>query len=174
MRARGWLVAAVAVLGAGCARLDWQEYTAPNGQFRVMMPGRPRPQTLTDKTPSGEITLNAVVTELPGGAYLAAWADLPPDLKLDLDQRVQGIATRYGGQVQSVEPVEKDGFPGRAFTIKTTKPAGEAVGRVYQLQNHLYQLLVIGSRVRDSSADVGPFFSSFHLINPVNVERRGQ
>jgi hypothetical protein len=173
-------VGAALLVIAGCGGLNWQEYTSNEGGFTVLLPGAGRSKTHTvqpskefkekmetEKTPVGPVTMNTTVVELPEGAFLVAWADLPANMPLDLDARLDALAGRYRGPIARKEKVEFLGTEGREFEIDTRNPPGEAVGRLYQVKNRLYQLLVVGSHVRASSAEVRRFLDSFRLGNPL-------
>jgi hypothetical protein len=159
---------AALLLLAGCSEVKWQEHASKEGRFTVEMPGSPKAQTFTEQLKDpGPITLNAAVVELPRGAFLAAWADLPPKIPVDLNKSIDALAGRYQGKIKGQpEDVEIDGFKGKSFVLDTTRPYGQAVGRVYQVQNRLYQVFVLGENVQGSS-EAERFLKSFRLINPL-------
>jgi hypothetical protein len=172
MTGRRWVGLALLLL-AGCSEVKWQEYSSKDGRYTVEMPGSPKTQTFTEQLKDdkgadlGPITLNAAVVELPRGAFLAAWADLPPKIPVDLKKSIEALAGRYQGKIKGQpEDVEIDGFKGKSFVLDTTHPYGQAVGRVYQVQNRLYQLLVLGENVQGSS-EAERFLKSFKLVNPL-------
>jgi hypothetical protein len=159
----------VVLVLAGCGGVHWQEHTSNDGGFKVLMPGAPKKESHTVETSNGPITFNAAVVELPPGAFVASWADLPPKVPIDLDKSIRQIAERYRGKVEGTpEALEKDGFPGKAFVLQTQEPAGHAVGRIYQVRNRLYVLLAVGTNVKEKgSAETNRFFDTFKLINPL-------
>jgi hypothetical protein len=165
MKTRGWLVGSMVLVAAGCG-VPWTEYRSADGGFTVVMPGTPKVQSHDEKTPQGKITINAAVVERPNAAFVAAWADLPPKIPLDLDQRLDAVAARYKGEITKKREIEVAGQPGLAFVMDTKKPAGQAVGRIFQVKDRIYQLLVVGSRVEGSS-EAERFFDTFKLINPL-------
>jgi hypothetical protein len=167
MTTRGYLAGAVLLLAAGCGGAQWQEYTSRDGGFKVLMPGAPRQQSHDQETPQGKITFNAAVVELHQGAFVAAWADLPPKIPMNLEDAVKKIAERYGGKVKESKSVEFQGSPGREFVIDSTKkPPGQAVGRIYQVENRLYELIVVGSQV-EGKYETERFLEKFHLLDPL-------
>jgi hypothetical protein len=168
MKMRGWLAASVVLLVAGCGGVHWQEYTSADGGFSVVMPGTPKKESHTVETPQGPITFNATVVELPHGAFVASWADLPPKIPMDLDKSVRQIAARYKGEVKEVRDDQFEGSPGKAFVLKTERPSGGAEGRIYQVKNRLYLLLAVGSDVKGKgSRETERFFSTFKLNSPL-------
>jgi hypothetical protein len=56
-----------------------------------------------------------------------------------------------------------DGHPAKAFEFEMGNPKGFAVGRVLVANNRLYQLIVMGSKISSSDADVKKFLDSFKL-----------
>jgi hypothetical protein len=164
MKTRGWLVGSVVLVLAGCAA-PWQEYRSTEGGFTVLLPGTPKVQSHEEKTSRGPITVNAAVVVRSEAAFVAAWADLPPEIPFDLDERLKAIADRYQGEIVKKREIEIEGRPGLEFVLETRKPHGQAVGRIVQIHNRLYRLLVVGSRVEGSS-EVEGFFRSFKLVNP--------
>ncbi len=171
MKTRGWLAGIVLLLAAGCGT-PWEEYSSADGRFKVVMPGVPKESSFNQDTPQGVITFNAAVVDRPHASFLVAWADVPPKLPFDLDKALDTLRAHYSlsdkekAVVKEKHPVEKAGQPGLAFVMDTRKPAGQAVGRLYQVQNRLYQLLVLGSKVEGSS-EAERFFETFRLINPL-------
>jgi hypothetical protein len=169
-----WRVLAVGVVTlalTGC--LPWQTYTSTEAAYQVDMPGKPQLRSHTvqrkfDKKEYKTYTLNTAVVSLPQGAFLSAWADLPVGIELDLPTQVQEIAAQYKAQVSHEEAAPQlAGVPGIAFRLNTTRPAGEGAGRLWQFQNRLYVLLVLGPRVDPHSGEVERFFNSFKLTNPL-------
>jgi hypothetical protein len=169
-----WRMAAVAVVMlalAGC--LPWQTYTSTDGAYSVDLPGKPRLQQHTlkkrfDKKEYATYTLNTAVVPLPEGAFLSAWADLPPGVRLDLNNQAQAIAGSYEGTVTATGPAPKlEGEPGVEFSLDTRRPPGKGVGRLWQYHNRLYLLLVLGPKVDTQSSEVSRFFGSFQLVDPL-------
>jgi hypothetical protein len=167
MRLRAGVVGVVLLTLAGCDRHPWQEYRSAEGHYRVEMPGRPQIENHTIKPGKLTYTMTTAVVSLHGGAYLTAWADLPVGIDPEMRKQVQFIADRYGATVTGTESSELAGSPGLAFTLTTTKPPGEAAGRLWQFKNRLYLALVLGDRVRADDSDVVRFFESFKLIDPL-------
>ncbi len=168
MKMRGWLAAAVVLFLGGCLEVHWQEYTSADGGFSVLMPGTPKKESQTVETKQGPITFNAAVVELPHGAFVASWADLPPKIPMNLTRSVQEIADHYHGQVKEVHDAELAGSPGKAFVLKTERPSGEAEGRIYQFKNRLYLLLALGSNAKVlGSRETERFFGTFKLNSPL-------
>jgi hypothetical protein len=164
MKTRGWLVGWL-MLAAGCAA-PWEHYSSPEGGFTVDMPGPPKKETHDQKTPQGVITFNAVVANRPHASYMAAWADVPPKLPIDLDAFLKSLVKNYQGTVQEKREVELAGRPGMEFVLKTNKPQGQVAGRVYHLKDRLYELLVVGHEA-GRPAEAEKFFETFKLVSPL-------
>jgi hypothetical protein len=155
-------LAAVVVLlvPLGCGQLNWQEFSSPEGQFSVLMPGTPK----AESRQQGPLTVKAWGVEVRNAAYMASTTDLPPGGLFDYAGGIQAMATTHQGKVLSQTDWALDGSKGKGFEMEINQPKGYAVGRMAVVNNRLYQLLVMGSSVRESDANVQKFFNSFKLI----------
>lgn len=170
LRRTGWgmFLAVFAVVGCGGGAAEWKEINSQEGRFTVRMPGSVKEEKLQqEKTPVGPLTLIVHVSESGKDTYRVEYTDLPPKVPFELADFVQPIAARYDGKVTEEKEHEFAGHKGRAFEIEAQKPKGYVTGRVYVVQNRLYQLLAIGPNARASSAEVKKFFDSFKLIDPL-------
>jgi hypothetical protein len=171
MRGRLAAMGVLTLMLTGC--LPWQSYTSTEGAFRVEMPGKPHRQSHTlkkkfDNRTFKTYTLNTAVVQLPHGAFLAAWADLPPGIQLDLPTQAQEIAAQYQGTLGHQGPAPQlAGVPGLDFQFTTKRPPGEGAARLWQFHNRLYLLLVLGPHVDPRADEVERFFGSMQLINPL-------
>jgi hypothetical protein len=164
MKTRGWLAGCVVLAAAGCG-VPWEKYSSPDGRFEIVMPGAPKLGSDNQETPQGVITFHPAVVDRAHASFVAAWADVPPKIPIDLGKRLDVLVGHYQGTNLQKHAIEKAGQPGLAFVMDTKKPVGQAAGQIFQIQNRLYQLLVVGSHVEGSS-DSERFFDTFKLINP--------
>jgi hypothetical protein len=166
MRSRA-VVAGVLLALAGCERYHWQNYRSPEGAYTVELPAKPRVENHTLKAKSGAETLTTATVEVSDAAFLSAWGDLPVGIRPDLQQQVADLARQYMGKVTLTQPNELAGSQGLSFTLETAKPQGQAAGRIWQVQNRMYLLLVLGRKVQPDDEEVKHFFESFQLVNPL-------
>jgi hypothetical protein len=126
----------------------------------LLMPGKPKSETRDQKG----LTLHNFVVEGRDTAYLASYAELPPG-GFDYAKGVQGVADAQGGKILTQSDFTVDGNTGKSYEIEISKPkAGFAAGRMVVIDGRLYQLLVVGSKIRATDPDVNKFFESFKLI----------
>ncbi len=147
------------VLPAGCGKIEFKDFTSPEGKFTILMPGTPEKKTQTIHN----MMLVMYGMNVKNGAYAAGYADIPPGTPFSLPGAVQGIAGSHGGKVLSEKDYTLEGKTGREFEIETTTPKGFVSGRVIVINNRLYQILALGTNARLSNADVQKFLNSFKL-----------
>jgi hypothetical protein len=165
MRKQCCLSAALLVLlAAGCKQPSWEQFTNQEGKFTVLMPGKPKYET-RDKD---QLKVHNFVVEGRDYAYLVSYTDLPrggvDNLEAVYAEGVKGVAATQGGKILSQSDFTIDGHTGKSYEIEVTKPkAGFAAGRMVVIDGRLYQLLVMGSKIRATDADVNKFFDSFKV-----------
>lgn len=162
-------LAAFLLTGCGGGKAEWKEIHSKDGRFKVTLPSAAREDKYqAEKTPVGPLTFVVHLGEAGKDTYRVEYADLPPKVPYDeLKDFVQPITTRYEGKVTKEEGIEVAGHKGWAFEIDAQKPKGHVAGRVFVVENRLYQLLAVGPEVSGSSADVKKFFDSFKLDDPL-------
>jgi hypothetical protein len=152
---------------AGCqgdVEDDFQEFSSPEGGFRVDMPGRPSPGTRRSRFGEWKEFVLPVGRE---AEYLVAYLDLTdadaPDQVLN---DVVGVeATSMKGKVESETKVTLDGkYPGRDVRIPMPNRKGMVRSRVYVVGKRLYQVTVAGSVKFVDTASPGRFLDSFALL----------
>ena len=155
-------VAVGLVLAAGCGpKMDWKEFTGPDGKFTVLMPGTPKEQSQPAPVPG--LTVKMYMVDLGSSAFAVSTTDLPPGTPFDYTAGVQGAIQGYQGKLLSSTDVTIGGSKGKAFEAEIAKPKGYVSGQMVVVNNRLYQLIAIGSNARTSNPDVQKFFDSFKL-----------
>jgi hypothetical protein len=145
---------------AGCSKVDFQEFTSPEGKFSILMPGTPEKKTQTTLG----LTVVMFGKEVRNGAYAVGYADIPSGVPTSLSGAVQGIARSHNGKILSENDYLFEGTKGKEFEVEISKPKGFISGRVILINNRLYQMFAMGTNARLSDSDVQKFLKSFKLI----------
>lgn len=160
------LAVAFVIPTTGCKKPEFQEFSPPDGRFKVQMPGKPSKQERDEQG----LHLTAYTVENRNEAFMVAYSDIPNHLRHDLDGAVQGFAQKAGGtnvQSKGSSQTTKGEFLGwREFemAISTPKP-GYAAGRVLFARGRLYMVISVGTENRLTNPDVQKFISSFSLTD---------
>jgi len=150
----------VVVTTVGCGGSpNFTEFSSPEGKFTILMPGTPEKKT------QDALGLKLVMygANVRNGAYAAGYADIPPGTPVDLHGAVDGIAKGQAGKILSEKDVTVEGATAREFEVESTKPKGHVAGRVFVINNRLYQIFAAGSNLRLADADIQKFLDSFKL-----------
>jgi hypothetical protein len=144
-----------------------KEFVCAEGKFRVMLPGTPREQT---QRVAG-ITMKMFMVEQGGGAYMAAFADVPirsDEPEWQTQQRLNGARDGALRNVQGV--LVREGRirlhgrePGREIEANLPNQRGVLRARFYIVGRRMYQVMVVGNRQWVSSGDADRFLNSLSL-----------
>jgi hypothetical protein len=104
--------------------------------------------------------------DVKNAAFMVGYADLPGKSNtFDYTASVNAMTGTWKGKVEYQKPVKIEGVDGVEFESKITSPAaGWAAGRIFVKDGRLYQLLVLGAKIRAESKDVQEFWNSFKLL----------
>jgi hypothetical protein len=140
----------------------WQDYESKEGKFRCQMPGKVK----TESRSQLGITLHAHAVDMKNSAYMIGYADLPGAVNaFDYTACVNAMVNTWRGKVLYQKNVKVEGSDGVEFEAKITSPAdGWAAGRVFVKDGRMYQLLILGAKIRAESKDVQQFWNSFKLL----------
>ncbi|MDP9317284.1 MAG: hypothetical protein M3R24_41585 [Chloroflexota bacterium] len=156
----------------------WIELSPSGKGFSVLMPGKPDLDKQYLETPFGRVPVSIYPIELPTVTYMTGLITYPKDFVRASDPSKMlagaqaGAIKNIDGRLVHEEEITIDGYPGRAFTAegtvkepsKTQLPVGSLVhGRLFVVENNLYQLIVFGAKENLPKSDIDKFFSSFKL-----------
>jgi hypothetical protein len=170
-RARALPTLALLLLAAGCQRkpVSLQEFTPEEGGFTVLMPGKPQKKSLNIPTAQGNLPGVAYGVEVPNGAFVVGYFDIPPGGQYDCLAGVRGVADQFQGEVTVAQEGTFAGGAGREFEIAARKPKGYVCGRIFVVRNRVYMLHAMGGNYHLKDPDVRQFLDSFRLAD----DRRG-
>jgi hypothetical protein len=149
----------------------WQEYKSATGKFTVQVPSKPQEQSQDQTTDVGTIKLNMVIAEANDSGYFVGYADFPSkvadpaDIQKGLADSVKGSVSNLKGEIKSEKEYLLGDIPCRDFEAGGKVQATDVSmkGRFCLADNRLYQVFVLGSKEKFSTADVDRFITSFKI-----------
>jgi hypothetical protein len=172
-----------AVLGllalGGCTRSEWRELAISDAGFSVLMRGDPHYARQQVKTPAGPMFADAYSSDRPDSYFAAGYADYPLGLVLASppEQVFAGVRETWvrrisGKIVASDSKLKLHGkYPGTEFTAEGKMNGADAFvqGRLYLVDQRLYQVIAMGRKSEVPQATVNRFLNSFRLIPQSSV-----
>jgi hypothetical protein len=145
------------------------EFRCPEGKFRVLVPAKPKTQTLN----VGGVSARVYTAENPEGGYAVAYADLPIPAGEPLEttrKRLLGARTEMIRNIDATlkgeSAVTLDGkYPGLEVRAELPYLKGIVRGRVYLVGQRMYQIVAIGTPAWVNSAGATRFLNSLTLTH---------
>ncbi len=152
----------------------WREFTAPDGQFTVLMPGMPKRKTQIQKTYMGEITLEIFLAQPPEqeAAYIVTYNEFPnsymqmnsPQKIMDEAQYVELTTTK--SRLLNQRNIRSSNFqPGKE--IEYVNAIGKVTKtRMFIAHNRLYKVMAIVSKQQHETLNktITGYLNSFQLV----------
>jgi hypothetical protein len=145
------------------AQPTWSKFSPKDGNFSVLMPGKPKEEQKTGTSPDEPVEDRTYSVETKEGLFIVAYADFAQDIaqanpKDVLDEVTKGFATG-GTKVVSQREISLNGTPGRE--VEYTVAAGlNAQARIFLVDKRLYLVQVVTTKNEDRQR----FLNSFQLI----------
>ena len=171
-----WIALVFLLLAAACSDPSWREVASSDGGFRIRMHGDPRVEQRSVDTPAGKITGHLYSLEGKDSVYAVGFADYPRQILQAshpasmfsgvrdswlkrIDGQLEGKTTdiRLDGKWHGMEFAARGRLAGRDAWMR---------GRLYLVDNRLYQLIVFGSRETIPLSDINQFMGSFKVAQP--------
>lgn len=175
------LLAAAALLVAGCGGPSWQEQNIQAGGFRIMMRGDVHYDKNVLDTPVGKIEAHMYSMELKDSVFGVGYSDYPEQMVQSMAPRRLFMAVRdtwvrrINGRLQGDgADIRLEGkHPGMEIVAwgKVKDRDAYLKGRFYLVGNRLYQVVVFGNQDSMPLADINRFMESFKLIPQREVGR---
>lgn len=135
----------------------WKLYTAPDGRFTILMPGRPNRNTEYQKTYMGEITLEIFAAQPPKQevAYIVVYNDFPysygkitdPQAVLN-NARDMALKTTKSNLISQRNIRSYNNHPGKE--IEYINSGGKITkSRMYVAEGRLYQVMAITTKTAE-------------------------
>ncbi len=156
------------------AKSQWKVFTAPDGSFKILMPGKPEKKNQTQKTFMGPINLQIFLAK-PGKqqvAYVVVYNDFPdnygkmanPQELLDNAQKM-ALKTTQSKLVKQRNLRSYNGHPGKE--IEYINDAGKVTrNRMFFAHGRLYQAMVITTREQEKylKKSIQGYLNSFQVV----------
>ncbi|WP_066379799.1 MULTISPECIES: hypothetical protein [unclassified Anabaena] len=152
----------------------WQLFTAPDGRFTVLMPGKPIRDIQTQKTYMGEIDLLIFSAQPPRQevAYLVVYNDFPYSYaKMNDPQEIlnnvrdMALKTTQSNLISQRNIRSSNGHPGKEFSYIN---AGGKITRtrIYLAEGRLYQVMAITTKKQQQTLaqTITGFLNSFQIV----------
>jgi hypothetical protein len=154
---------------------QWRLFTAPDGSFSVLMPGKPKMLSQIQKTFMGEIDLKIFVGQPPAPqevAYIVTYNEFPysyaqlvnPQVILN-NARDMALKTTQSHLLAQRPIRSSNGHPGKEIEYINT--GGKITkNRMYVAEGRLYQVMVIITKKqrRTLSKTIDGYLNSFQVV----------
>jgi hypothetical protein len=175
VRTHGLLVGLLLAIAA-CSPGEWQPLTVSDGGFTVLMRGQPGYDRQRFETPAGAMEAHLYSSDQPQSYFAVGYTDYPLALVVGAapDELFSGVREtwlrRIRGEVVTARDTAKlsGAYPGYEFTAKGTLKEQDVLvrGRMYVVEQRLYQLIATGPPQEVAHSNVTRFFDSFRLVTP--------
>ena len=156
------------------SKTQWQVFTAPDGTFQVLMPGKPETMNQTQRTFMGKINLQIFLAkpEKQQVAYIVAYNEFPhnygkmanPQELLDNAQKM-ALKTTQSKLVSQRNIRSYNNHPGKE--IEYINSAGKVTrNRMFFAHGRLYQAMVITTRKQEKhlKKSIRGYLNSFQVV----------
>ncbi|MDM9381029.1 hypothetical protein QUB80_09965 [Chlorogloeopsis sp. ULAP01] len=153
---------------------QWELFTAPDGSFSVLMPGKPKIISQTQKTFMGEIDLQLFVSQPANQevAYIVVYNEFPysygqmtnPQAILS-NARDMALKTTQSNLIRQRTIRSSNGHPGKE--IEYVNAGGKITkNRMYIAEGRLYQVMVITTKKQRNtlSKTLNGYLNSFQVV----------
>lgn len=155
-------------------QLRWKVFTAPDGRFTILMPGKPDRTTQLQKTYMGEINLETFMIQPPKQevAYIVTYNDFPysygeltdPQTILN-NARDMALKTTKSVLIRQRNIRSTNNHPGKE--IEYINSGGKITkNRMYVAEGRLYQVMAITTRKQHQTLakTISGYLNSFQVV----------
>ena len=158
------------------AQSVWKLFSAPDGSFRILMPGTPQTAKQSVSTKSGNIELNMFTVERQQEEvkYVVGYVDYSSEyiellnrnnlVDKALDNGQDSVIKKAKGTLVTEKKITLGQYPGRE--INYNKPGGKVVKqRIFLVDKRLYQISAETTKKRQKflTKSIGGFLDSFNV-----------
>ena len=173
---RARLTLAALLVVAACGDTSWREVASPDGGFRIRMHGDPRVEQRNVETPVGRITGHLYTLEQKDSVFGVGFADYPRQIlqASPPERMLTGVRESWLKRIEGrldgdAKEIRLDGkWLGTEFAARGKLEGRDAWmrGRIYLVDNRLYQLIVFGNKETIPVSDINRFMGSFKVAQP--------
>ncbi len=151
---------ALLLVGCGCARPNFKEFSLARCGLVVQMPSEPKEEIDT------ALGIMRYTARVGNSTYVVSCNDVSANTDQMLHVAVQNTMDNVGATLDSQMLIELDGNPGCDFEGSTMIGGQHVVvrARAYLAGNRLIQTTVLGVRGQVSAADVATYLASLKLL----------
>ena len=171
-----WLTLVIVLcVAAGCSDQTWREVASPDGGFRIRMHGDPVVEQRNLDTPAGKITGYWYSLDEKDSVFGVGFADFPRQMLQGAPPRnmFSGVRDswlkRIDGRLEGDADIKLDGkWLGMEFSARGKLQGRDAWmrGRLYLVDDRLYQLIVFGNKATIPVSDINQFMGSLKVAQP--------
>jgi hypothetical protein len=148
----------------------WRLLTSNEGNFSVLMPGKPAFQVDSQKSFVGDIATNLYNLQSKNGQYSASYSDLP-GIAVDLGgegtilgKAKKGLLKHDGGEEQSFTDSSVAGFPAKVLSYSLPAQGKTGKAKFILVHKRLYVLSATQSAA-GNPGNIDKFLESFQLLS---------
>lgn len=150
-----------------------REFKSEAGGFSVITPYTLKETVQSVDTQAGAIDIHIFSADRNDTSLLVGYSDYPVEIvkasdpEKMLDGSRDGAVTNVKGELVAEVKTSLNNFPGRELTISAKAENGQEMilrGRIFLVDNRLYQVMAITSKGKGNSAEIGDFLASFKLL----------
>lgn len=156
---------AALLLSACSPDLDWRELNSAEGNFQVLMPGRPK---MVSGPAGGAGGSNATMTmwtaETGNALFGAGYTDYSDEATTHIDASRDGLVRNIRGKIIEDRDTRDGDMILRVIRLEGVAPDGAARvmhARLYASSHRLYQMAIIAKPGALTENDLETFFTSF-------------
>jgi hypothetical protein len=153
----------------------WKEVNSVKLGYTVFLPAGAKEQSLSQKTPLGNVTISLNIVELPkkvGGGYGVLVSEVPEavaakgvDALLEASKKeTEQMLKAKGAKLTKEEKITFAGQKAVEWTIEDGKDKDTTIMRVFVVKNRIYQVLAGWRTGAKPEKEVAAFFDSFKLM----------
>jgi hypothetical protein len=164
---------------------EWTQVGSPEAGFQAVLPGKPEMQQKTKETPAGTIEINkySVLLKKRNEVFMIIALRVPEEISRQpdtteklLEMAKDDVVSASHAPLESENEIVLGSCPGKELRLAPS--IGAIKARVYATKSMAYEVSVLSSQARMSSADVQKFFDSFKLLaesgeTGTNLESKG-
>ena len=161
------------MLLVSCTAVASKEFRSQEGKFSIMAPLSLKESDQTVSTQVGKIVAHMFMAETTDVAYVVGYADYPLEIvrqsnaDLILNGASNGAVSNVNGKLVIQNVISLQSYPGREIVADVKTPDGKdgtMKGRIYIVDNRLYQVYVIATKGKVETTKIDDFLNSFKLL----------
>ena len=136
----------------------WEEFTLPNGQFVVSMPGKPTSQTIPLNSNGETFVAHILGFDKEDESYAVGYLEFPNRVddstkaKSFFDQLADKEVSKVGGKLISQTDIEITGYRGREVTMEVAD--GFWVDRFYLVGRRIYFISAFAAKTSSAAKEI--------------------